>query len=470
MAPPPHRRPLFKTVAASILLLTGACGATNTSDRATHDADPSELAFDPDAPTSTQSSTTTTSSRPTTTVPPPVRSGNPAQPFAPIPDAAEATAVVTPSGVVVPVITDHLSRRGRDSWLVATPCADIRTITEGEPLGRAHVVLDAGHGGYEYGSVGPSGLTEKELNLAVVLAAERRLSEAGATVVLTRSTDISMTTGVRAMLARSIQPALFVSVHHNGGAPAGGSRPGTIAFTKSNNPDATRFGGLFYEELTPKLEMIGDARRQEFEAYAEAYLFNEDLVASYDQSLAARDAALVANGQLDPTATTLPRERPSDPRTLIDGNEVPSVRQPVTTTTGPIPDDRIPVPVPETLPVPPSIELERVGEFSWAGTGNAGVRSWRGDDGLDLLSVIRRSGDVPAVLIEYLYVTNPVEEELLADPDFIELEAQALTDAIVRFLSTADPGIGFVEDQVGDQDIGGGGHRNSCVEPDLGLG
>ena len=472
MAPPPHRRPLFATIAAATLLLTGACSSTSSPEQSSGDSIPTELAFDPDAPLSAQPTTTVpgrSAARPTTTLPVPIPAGNPAQPFAPLPDVDETTAIITPSGVVVPVITDRRAELDRDSWLIATPCAGIRTITEGEPVGRAHVVLDPGHGGHEYGAVGPSGLTEKGLNLAVALAAQRRLTESGATVMLTRSTDISMTTGVRAMLARNIRPALFVSVHHNGGAPAGGNKPGTIVFTKSDNPSATRFGGLFYEELTPKLEMISDARRREFEAYAEAFLFNEDLVATYDQSVAARDAALVANGQVDPTATTLPPERPSDPRSVFDGSEVPSVREPLTTTTMPIPDDRVPVPVPDTVAVPPTIELERVAEFSWAGTGNAGVRSWRGDDGQDLLSVIRRSGDVPAVVVEYLYVTNPVEEALLSDSEFIELEAQVLADSIIRYLSTQDPGIGFVRDQIGDQDIGGGGHQNDCIEPDLGL-
>ncbi|MGI9615765.1 MAG: N-acetylmuramoyl-L-alanine amidase family protein [Acidimicrobiales bacterium] len=472
MASPPHRRPLFATIAAATLLLSGACSSGSSPQQSSDGAIPAELAFDPNAPVSAEPTTTAPgqpAARPTTTLPAPIPAGNPAQPFAPLPDADQATAIITPSGVVVPVITDHRAELDRDSWLVATPCADIRTITEGEPVGRAHVVLDPGHGGHEYGAVGPSGLTEKELNLGVALAAQRLLTEAGATVVLTRSTDVTMTTGVRAMLARQIQPALFVSIHHNGGSPAGGNRPGTIVFTKSENTSATRFGGLFYEELTPKLEMIGDARREEFEAYAEAFLFNEDLVATYDQSVAARDAALVANGQLDSTVTTLPPERPREPRSVLDGSEVPSVRQPLTTTTMPIPDDRVPVPVPDTLAVPPSIELERVAAFSWAGTGNAGVRSWRGDDGRDLLSVLRRSGAVPAALVEYLYVTNPVEEALLAESEFIELEAQALADSIIRFLSTQDAGSGFVDDQIGDQDIGGGGHRNDCIEPDLGL-
>ncbi len=475
MAPLPHRRPALAIAAALALLGSAACSSSSSSTDQTGAIAPSALGFaageEPPAEPSRSTSTTTTA-RPTTTttMPVPILRGTPDQPFAPLPEVADATAIVTPSGVVVPVVTDHRTRSDRHSWLIATPCADIRTITEGRPVGRAHVVLDPGHGGSEVGAVGPGGLVEKDLNLAVAIAAQRHLTKRGATVVLTRTADTSMTTGVRAMLARNVQPALFVSIHHNGGAPAGGDRPGTIVFTKSHNPDATRFGGLFHEALSAELGPIAANRREAFDAYAEAYLAHEELVSAYDASLAGRDAALVANGQLDPTATTLPPERPANPSAGIDGTEVPSARQAITTTTRPVPDDRVTVPVPDTLPVPPTIELERVNRFTWAGTGNAGVRSWRGDDGRDLLSVLRRSGDVPAALVEYLYVTNPVEEELLADPAFVQLEGRVLADAIARFLSTDDAGTGFVDDQVGDQDIGGGGHPTTCVEPDLGLG
>jgi hypothetical protein len=83
--------------------------------------------------------------------------------------------------------------------------------------------------------------------------------------------------------------------------------------------------------------------------------------------------------------------------------------------------------------------------------------------------VLRRSGDVPAALVEFLYVTNPLEEALLVAPGFIELEARALTDAIVAWFATDGAGSGFVADEVGDQEIGGGGRVSNCVEPDLGL-
>ena len=98
------------------------------------------------------------------------------------------------------------------------------------------------------------------------------------------------------------------------------------------------------------------------------------------------------------------------------------------------------------------------------------MRSWVRADGKDYLSVLRHSGDVPAVLAEFLYVTNPSEEELLLDPAFVSAEADALVAAIVDyFSSTGNQGDGFVDDQFDDQPIGGGGRPDGCVEPDLGL-
>jgi hypothetical protein len=166
----------------------------------------------------------------------------------------------------------------------------------------------------------------------------------------------------------------------------------------------------------------------------------------------------VANGQVAAGDTT---EVPP-PTAPAGGAERPSVRQPITTTTVPPPPGQTTVAVPETLPVPPPLDAEPVPEFRWAGTPNAGVRPWVDEAGDDLLSVIRRSGDVPAALVEYPYITNPVEEALLADEAFLEAEAQALVDAIVAYFSTDAEGSGFVRDQVGDQDIGGGGHQSSC--------
>ena len=54
-----------------------------------------------------------------------------------------------------------------------------------------------------------------------------------------------------------------------------------------------------------------------------------------------------------------------------------------------------------------------------------------------------------------------------ADPAFQAVEAQALTDAIVRFVSTPDPGSGFVEPYPRTEPAGPGGGATGCEDPPL---
>lgn len=386
--------------------------------------------------------------------------GSPGNPFPTIAADGQSEpvrAIRTANGLVLPVVEDD-----GGSWQVSTACENVVRLTrgQGQPIGPAHVVLDAGHGGTEPGAVGPSGLTEKEINLAVVHRTRDRLEEMGASVVLTREFDHNITTAARGRIAVAVDPALFVSVHHNGGAPAGGDLPGTMAFTKAGSQHASRFGGLFFDYLQPVLERAADERRAAYEQYVSAVSSYEDAVDAYDRTVAARDAALVANGQLPPTATTVPSPR--------DTNSPPTPREraPQFTTTLP-PTQSTTVPVPTTAAPPQPLQIDPVQPFSFAGSGNRGVRAWIRPDGRDYLSVLRNSGDVPAVLVEYLYLTNPAEEALLSDDNFLDAQAEALVDAIVAFFSSSDRGTGFVADQYDDQPIGGGGGADGCVEPDL---
>jgi len=422
---------------------------------------PGALAFDdggPDDRSTITAPPTTVATTTTTTAPPPVELGDPTEPFKPLPTSLTARAVQTQSGVVLPV----LGRRDQ-RWMVMTACENIEYVDHDTvtPIGRAHVVLDPGHGGTEIGAVGPEGTTEKNLNLSVALEAQQMLEANGATVIVTRQSDHNVTTGVRGLLAKSIDPALFVSIHHNGGAPRRGQQPGTIVFTKGHNDGSDRFGGLFHQALNRVVQDAADLKRQAHAAFAAAADGYEVEVAAYDQSVQARDAALVANGHIPASATTTVPARPEP----VDGMVGLSGRNPQVTTTVPASATET-VPVPETLPVPITPDIEPVRQFVFAGGPNGGVRSWTRADGKDFLSVLRHSGEVPAVLAEFLYVTNPSEEELLRDPAFVTAEAQALTDAVVEYFSTDNQGTGFVEDQHDDQPIGGGGKPADCVEPD----
>ena len=82
--------------------------------------------------------------------------------------------------------------------------------------GKYRIVLDAGHGGWDLGTVGREGLVEKDLVLDVTQRLGKLLQERlGVDVVFTRTTDDYLPLEQRADLANQAQADLFVSVHAN---------------------------------------------------------------------------------------------------------------------------------------------------------------------------------------------------------------------------------------------------------------
>ena len=82
--------------------------------------------------------------------------------------------------------------------------------------GKFRIVLDAGHGGWDLGTVGQAGLLEKDLVLDVTRRLGRLLqSRNGADVMFTRSGDDYVALDQRADFANQAQADLFVSVHAN---------------------------------------------------------------------------------------------------------------------------------------------------------------------------------------------------------------------------------------------------------------
>jgi len=93
------------------------------------------------------------------------------------------------------------------------------------PLRGRRIVLDPGHGGFFKGAVGPGGLTEAEVNLGVALYLRGLLEWAGSRVFMTRTADYDFLTAndstlvsdlaFRSSFADSLQPDVFLSLHHN---------------------------------------------------------------------------------------------------------------------------------------------------------------------------------------------------------------------------------------------------------------
>jgi N-acetylmuramoyl-L-alanine amidase len=99
----------------------------------------------------------------------------------------------------------------------ARPQADGgRSLIRALGLKSNRIVIDAGHGGHDTGTIGPKGYTEKELvlDLAQRLGAllEQRL---GLDVVHTRTEDVFIPLEARTALANEKGADLFVSLHAN---------------------------------------------------------------------------------------------------------------------------------------------------------------------------------------------------------------------------------------------------------------
>ncbi len=76
------------------------------------------------------------------------------------------------------------------------------------------VALDPGHGGEDPGAVGPNGLREKDVVLAIALRLRERLNALpGVRAMLTRDADYFVPLHERVRKARRVQADLFVSIH-----------------------------------------------------------------------------------------------------------------------------------------------------------------------------------------------------------------------------------------------------------------
>ncbi len=84
----------------------------------------------------------------------------------------------------------------------------------GLKIGR--IVVDAGHGGHDSGTLGPGGIEEKDIVLDVALRLGKLLKQRlGADVIYTRDDDTFIPLETRTAIANKAQADLFISVHAN---------------------------------------------------------------------------------------------------------------------------------------------------------------------------------------------------------------------------------------------------------------
>ena len=91
------------------------------------------------------------------------------------------------------------------------------TLTRVLGLKIGRIVIDAGHGGHDTGTIGPTGLMEKDLCLDVALRLGRIIQQRlpGADVVYTRSDDTFIPLEERTAIANQAKADLFISIQAN---------------------------------------------------------------------------------------------------------------------------------------------------------------------------------------------------------------------------------------------------------------
>lgn len=129
------------------------------------------------------------------------------------------------------------------------------------------ILLDAGHGGFDGGSVALNGVIEKDINLAIAKKIKEQLVLLGFPVVMTRETDCSLEddSGLsirqrkvsdihnREKLANSlVEPLLFLSIHQN--KYEGASSFGTQIFYGCCRPESQEIAQFLQSFLRQELQ------------------------------------------------------------------------------------------------------------------------------------------------------------------------------------------------------------------------
>ncbi len=150
-------------------------------------------------------------------------------------------------------------------------------------LGARRIVIDAGHGGHDPGTIGRSGLQEKDLVLDVALRLERLVrSELGTEVVMTRSSDVFVPLEERTAIANSKGADLFLSIHGNASRNPRARGIETYFLNFAQNPHA--------EAVAARENAISPATLNDLQQLVKAITLNSKIDESRDFATSVQEA------------------------------------------------------------------------------------------------------------------------------------------------------------------------------------
>ncbi|MFN3861091.1 MAG: N-acetylmuramoyl-L-alanine amidase [Roseateles sp.] len=226
------------------------------------------------------------------------------------------------------------------------------------------IALDPGHGGEDPGAIGPTGLKEKDVVLAVALKLRERLqANPNIRVLMTRDADFFVPLQERVRKARRVQADLFVSIHAD-------------AFINRQARGASVFA------LSDGAATSAAARWMANKENA------ADLVGGVNVSAATKDAH-VLHALLDMSTTAQIKD------SLKLGSEVLG-------------------------------QMGKVGRLHKPRVEQAGF-------------AVLKAPDIPSILVETAFISNPEEEQKLRDPDYQDKLVDALAAGIAKYFANNPP-------------------------------
>jgi N-acetylmuramoyl-L-alanine amidase len=115
-----------------------------------------------------------------------------------------------------------------------------QSLTRALGLKIGRIVIDAGHGGHDTGTIGPNGLMEKDLCLDVALRLGKMIEEhlPGTEVIYTRDDDTFIPLEQRTSIANQAKADLFISIHANSSPDSNARGVETYYLNFSPSPEA----------------------------------------------------------------------------------------------------------------------------------------------------------------------------------------------------------------------------------------
>ena len=224
------------------------------------------------------------------------------------------------------------------------------------------VAIDPGHGGEDPGAVGPTGLKEKDVVLAVALQLRERINALpGMRAMLTRDADFFVPLHERVRKARRVQADLFVSIHAD-------------AFVTPQARGASVFALSQGGASSAQARWMADKENA------------ADLVGGVN--IKAKDQAVM--------------------RTLLDMSTTAQIKD--------------------------SMKLggEVLGQIGKVGKLHKGQVEQAG-------FAVLKAPDVPSILVETAFISNPEEEAKLRDPAYQDRLVTALSSGIARYFARNPP-------------------------------